>query len=253
MALPADKSVFCSLVIPCYNEAENIPPLVEGFAGAPGPDDFELIIVDNGSTDPSASALSVLGARFPFLRVVSVPENRGYGYGITQGLRAARGRYTGWAHGDMQYSPAELLKAAESLRQEGEAKIFLKGLRSSRPIAETVFTVGMAAFESLLFARPLWDINAQPTLFHRSLLDHWSGAPADFSLDLYAYALANKLGFVIKRRALHLSERSRGRSSWNRGFCDRFKLAASTVKSSLRIRRELNRAIIPAVDREEWQ
>ncbi|HAF96204.1 MAG: hypothetical protein A2X34_10215 [Elusimicrobia bacterium GWC2_51_8] len=239
MVLSAEGPVFCSLVIPCYNEGENITPLVTGFAGALDSDDFELIIVDNGSGDSSSAILGALAPRFPFLRVVSVPENMGYGYGITQGLKAARGRYAGWAHGDMQYSPVELMKAVESLRFAGEAKIFLKGLRSARPPAETIFTAGMAVFESLLFAAPLWDINAQPTLFHRSLLEYWAGAPADFSLDLYAYALAKKKGFVIKRLPLSLSERSRGRSSWNRCFVDRLRLVARTIKSSLNIRRAL--------------
>lgn len=231
--------VFCSLVIPCYNEGGNIAPLVKGFAGALKTGDFELIIVDNGSRDSTASVLKEFAPVYPFLRVVSVPENIGYGYGISQGLKAARGQYAGWAHGDMQYSPTEIMKAIELLRPERGQKIFIKGLRSSRPFFDTVFTSGMAVFESLLFGALLRDINAQPTLFHRSLLEDWAGAPADFSLDLYAYALARKNNFAVKRIGLTLSERTRGSSSWNRGFIDRVKMALRTVKGSLSVKQRI--------------
>ncbi|HNW44097.1 MAG TPA: glycosyltransferase [Elusimicrobiales bacterium] len=232
-----EAPVFCSLVIPCYNEEGNLAPLAEGFAaalaGARLPGTFELILVDNGSADGTAAALGGLAPRFPFLRAVTVPVNKGYGYGITQGLLAARGEYAGWAHGDLQYSPAEIMACVAGLGTASGEKVFLKGLRSARPVPDTLFTAGMAAFESLLFGCALWDINAQPTLFHRSLLENWEGAPADFSLDLYAYALAKKQGFSVSRVPMTLSARTRGSSSWNHGFADRFRVAARTVRSSL--------------------
>ena len=237
----ADRSgIFCSLVIPCYNEEGNLVPLAEDFAAAlevrRGAGDFELILVDNGSADGSAAVLRALAQRFTFVRTVTVTENRGYGHGITRGLAAARGLYAGWAHGDMQYAPAEILAAVEQLRSAGGKKIFLKGSRSARPGADAFFTAGMAAFASLLFGGGFRDINGQPTLFHRCLLEHWAGAPADFSLDLYAYAMAKKTGFAVVRVPMRLRERARGVSSWNRGFADRFRLAWRTIKTSLAVR-----------------
>ena len=233
--------VFCSLVIPCYNEAGNLPGLVRGFAAALKVSDFELIIVDNGSADGSAAVLSELAPEFPFLRVVTVPVNLGYGHGITEGLKAARGLYAGWAHGDLQYDPAGIMAAAESLRPAGGEKLFLKGLRGPRPLVDTLFTAGMSLFESLLFGCVLRDITAQPTIFHRSLLGHWAGAPADFSLDLYAYALARKLGFAVVRVPMPLRGRAAGRSSWNSGLAARFGLAARTALNSLRLRISVGR------------
>lgn len=238
--VPAAPGIFCSLVIPCYNEAGNIERLVKGFAAAPVPADFELIVVDNGSVDASAALLRALAPDYPFLRVVTVPVNKGYGYGISRGLAAARGLYAGWSHGDLQYDPAEVLAAAEKLRAAGGKKIFLKGLRSARSPADIFFTAGMSAFESLIFGGAFRDINGQPTLFHRSLLEHWAGAPADFSLDLYAYAMAKKLGFTFLRVPMRLRDRASGVSSWNRGFADRLKLAWRTIRTSLAVRRGLD-------------
>jgi len=237
---PGSPGIFCSLVIPCYNEEGNIARLLRGFAAAPA--DFELIIVDNGSADASAVILRALAPDFPFLRVVTVPVNKGYGYGVSQGLKAVRGLYAGWAHGDLQYDPAGILAAVEKLRSAGGEKIFLKGLRSARPPAETFFTAGMSVFVSLLFGAAFRDINGQPTLFHRSLLENWAGAPADYALDLYAYVLAKKSGFAVLRVPMALRERASGVSSWNRGFAAPFRIAWRTIKSSLALRRALGGA-----------
>lgn len=73
-----------SVVIPCYNEKENIPMLLDGFARAlQGKEDWvEVILVDNGSTDGSGEVLDKLLPGYPFARTVRVEINQGYGYGI---------------------------------------------------------------------------------------------------------------------------------------------------------------------------
>lgn len=228
---------FLSLVVPCYNEEGNLPALLEAFAAAvPPPGGFELIVVNNGSRDASGALLASLSPRYPFLRVVTVAVNRGYGYGITQGLLAARGLYAGWTHGDLQYPPAEVLRAAAALPPAPGETVFLKGLRSSRPAADLLFTCGMSVFESLLFLRPLRDINAQPTLFHRSLLQNWAGAPDGFLLDLFAFVRALGCGFRVLRVPVALKPRHAGASSWNRGLGAQLKLTAAYLAGSVRLR-----------------
>ena len=237
---------FCSLVLPCYNERPNLAPLMEAFSAAlAGPrwgGSFELIVVDNGPSDGTSEELARLAPSFPFLRTVRVEANRGYGYGITAGLKAARGDYAGWAHGDLQYEPREIVGAAEMLRGRRGEQVFLKGLRSARPAADSLFTVAMAVFESLLFGRKLYDINAQPTLFHRSLLNWWEGAPEDFSIDLFAYVLALEKGFRVMRVPMMLAPRAAGFSSWNRGFADRLRVALRTALGSFAVRRAVRAA-----------
>ena len=89
-----------SLVIPCYNEAATLPLLLERcreLAATPG---VEVILVDNGSTDGSAEVLAGLLLQYPGCRSIRVERNKGYGFGILEGLRAAP-RATFWA-GRMQ-------------------------------------------------------------------------------------------------------------------------------------------------------
>ena len=99
----------------------------------------------------------------------------------------------------------------------------------------------MSVFETLLMGTRLRDINGQPTLFSRALLNTWVSPPHDFSLDLYALASAAAAGFRIVRFDAANFERAAGVSSWNRGPWARLRLAARTIVSSVRMRPELRR------------
>src|SRR5690349_10242347 len=153
-----------SLVIPCYNEAANIPPLLERCAKLATTPGVEVVLVDNGSTDNSPALLREVLPRYPGCRSVRVERNRGYGFGILSGLAAASGDVLGWTHADLQTDPQDALRGLELFDRLG-AGIFVKGRRFGRPLADVAFTVGMSAFETVLLGKPLWDINAQPTLF----------------------------------------------------------------------------------------
>lgn len=61
-----------SIVVPCYNEEENIPLLLERFDEVVQGKDMEVILVDNGSTDDSARVLEELLPRYAFARTVTV-------------------------------------------------------------------------------------------------------------------------------------------------------------------------------------
>jgi len=225
-----------SLIIPCYNEKLNLKPLLEAFKARLNRNDFELILVDNGSSDGTAEELPRLLPLYDFAKSVKVETNRGYGFGILSGLSGASGEYVGWMHGDLQFDPGAVSAAAGLIESAGGGKVFVKGLRRGRPCADRLFTAAMSVFETLLMGIRLNDINGQPTLFHRSLLETWTAPPHDFSLDLYAFTAAVRAGFRIIRFDVATFDRAGGVSSWNGGFADRLGLAWRTMISSMRIR-----------------
>jgi polyisoprenyl-phosphate glycosyltransferase len=229
-----------SVIIPCYNEAKNIPLILQRFKQVLDRDDLELIIVDNGSQDGSGEMLDRLLPEYPFARKVTVAVNQGYGYGILSGLRQAEGEYIGWTHADMQTDPYDSLRALKIAADKGyPANLFVKGTRKGRPLFDTFFTIGMSLFESCYLATPLWEINAQPNIFHRSFFDRWENPPHDFSLDLYAYYLAHKNGLNIERLAVEFPERLHGSSSWNTGFGAKWKFIKRTLEFSIRLKKGL--------------
>ena len=229
-----------SLVIPCYNEADNLPLLVDRCALVFGSrDDVEVILVDNGSKDRTAEILPGLLAPHKNLRTVRVPENQGYGHGILTGLRAATGRVLAWTHADMQTDPHDVLVGLERFQRSATPeRLFVKGNRYGRPAFDVVFTWGMAAFESALLGAAMWDINAQPTMFPRSFFDTWSDPPTDFSLDLYAYYTARRTGMTLERFPVYFGPRAHGESRWNTGLTARWRFIRRTVDYSLKMKRE---------------
>src|SRR6185437_13104496 len=108
-----------------------------------------------------------------------------------------------WTHADLQTDPADALRGLEIFQKNPGAKLLVKGLRYGRNPGDVLFTVGMACFETLLFATPFWDINAQPTMFPRALFDSWKNPPHDFALDLYACWSARRAGYLTRRFPVH--------------------------------------------------
>ena len=108
-----------SLVIPVYNEADNLRPLLESavsvLRGQAQP--FEIIVVNDGSTDATAAELAAAHARWPECRELRLPRNRGQAEALLAGLRAAQGAILLTMDGDGQNDPRDfpaLLALVES-------------------------------------------------------------------------------------------------------------------------------------------
>ena len=185
-----------SLIIPCFNEAKNIPLLLERCRRITVLGEIEIILVDNGSTDESQDVLARIIKDYPGCRSLRVEVNRGYGFGILAGLRSAQGEILGWTHADMQTDPADAVTGLRYFEKYGDA-VFCKGRRFGRPIFDVLFTIGMSFFESILLRQFMWDINAQPNLFHKNFFKSLDNVPKDFSLDLYFLFMAKKKGLNI--------------------------------------------------------
>lgn len=232
-----------SLVIPAYNEAKNLPLLLERAAVSLAVPGVELIIVDNGSGDASPAVLAELLPNYPFARSIRVEVNQGYGFGILSGLRAARGKVLGWTHADMQTDPGDAIGGWEFFRSSPDPeRLFVKGRRYGRPLGDRIFTAGMSAFETVLLGRRMADINAQPTLFPAPFFHTWNSPPHDFSLDLFAYYSAVEAGLRVQRFPVRFGERAHGVSHWNINWRAKMKFIKRTVDYSLRLRRELRDA-----------
>jgi glycosyltransferase involved in cell wall biosynthesis len=229
--------MFFSLIIPCFNEAKNIPLILERCSGLSYKNEIEVILVDNGSSDETKNVLKTFLPLYPNCRMISVDQNEGYGYGILQGLYAAKGDFLGWTHADMQTDPQDVLKVLELF--EKNANIFIKGKRYGRPFFDTVFTIGMSIFETILLGCRMWDINAQPTMFSRKFFQTWTSPPKDFSLDLYAYYQAKIQDLNIFRFPVRFGERAYGVSHWNISFSAKLKFIRRTLSYSFQLKRNI--------------
>lgn len=230
-----------SIVVPCYNEEENLPALFERFAKSiekrQSQNQIEVVFVNNGSTDNSAQIFSKLLKDCSFGRLVEVPVNKGYGYGILQGLKECKGEYIGWTHADLQTDPDDVLKALDIINKDETVNLFIKGSRKGRSLFDNFFTVGMSIFESVYLGTFLYEINAQPNIFPKTFFDKWEEPPYDFALDLYAYYLAKKMNLTQIRFDVNFPPREHGESKWNTGLKAKFKFIKRTVKFSFELKK----------------
>jgi dolichol-phosphate mannosyltransferase len=106
---PEADAVAVSVVIPVKNEEENVLPLLDEIAAAFGPRyDYEIIYVDDGSTDATRAVLQGAMAVEPRLRVIAHERNAGQSAAIRTGVLAARGRIIVTLDGDGQNDPADI-------------------------------------------------------------------------------------------------------------------------------------------------
>jgi polyisoprenyl-phosphate glycosyltransferase len=230
-----------SVIVPCYNEDKNIPLIVRRFNEIkPKELDVELVLVDNGSNDNTHEQISKYVRKYSYIKLAIVKKNRGYGFGILTGLRKAKGEFLCWTHADMQTDLNDTIKAYELMKiQKDPKKTFVRGNRKGRALFSQIFTWGMSIFESILLGQFLWEINAQPKLFHNSFMDKIKNPPNDWSLDLYFYYMAKKNSFTIKSIDVIFPERIHGKSHWDEGIKSKIKFIKRTIDYSLKLRKRL--------------
>ena len=120
-----------SVVVPVYNEEENIPELVERVAASLAPREFELIVIDDGSRDGSAGALERLAESRPWLRPLYLIRNYGQSAALQAGFDAARGELIVTLDGDLQNDPADIPALLQMLETQPDIDV-ISGWRKAR-------------------------------------------------------------------------------------------------------------------------
>ncbi|HRN77333.1 glycosyltransferase family 2 protein [Ottowia sp.] len=126
-----------SIVVPIYNEVENLPDLVERIAQAMagGALSFELLAVDDGSTDGSRQVLRELAVGRPWLRPVFLVRNYGQSSALQAGFDRVRGRYVVTLDADLQNEPGDIPLLLERLETDPDVDM-VSGWRKDRQDAE---------------------------------------------------------------------------------------------------------------------
>lgn len=118
MRAPGEPEI--SIVIPVYNEEENLPVLAEEIRAAMAPVEtsgrpYEVVLVDDGSTDTSPAVMARLAREDPHVRVVRQRRNSGQSAALDAGARYARGGIVVTLDADLQNDPADIPRLLERL------------------------------------------------------------------------------------------------------------------------------------------
>lgn len=207
-----------SIIIPCYNEAKNIPLLFERCKLLIRKQKkIEIILVNNGSQDYSRQVFNEYFVHHPQIKIIHLSVNKGYGYGILCGLKKARGEVLCWTHADMQTDLLDVIRGyqlylTQKDSEKGEEEVIVKGLCKNRPWQDSFFMLLMSASVWLFLKIKIFDINAQPKIFSRHFYEKFlrTGAPQDFSLDLFLLYQARKHKITILNVPVHFNHRLYG-------------------------------------------
>lgn len=205
-----------SLVIPFYNEAGNILPLVERAAevfnrlGRP----YEIVLVNDGSTDATGVEIAEAIARWPACRELSMPQNSGQAAALLAGLRAARGEYVAMMDGDGQNDPRDL-PALLALVESGSVDLAC-GWRVDRHDSAIRRTMSRIAntVRSRLLGDGVHDSGCQLRVMRRPVCD------AFYPMELmqsFIPALAVAAGFRVGERPVRHHARLHGDSKYGFG------------------------------------
>lgn len=187
-----------SIVIPAYNEAENIERIVKAVLEL---GDVEVIISDDGSTDGTGDIARRLTEDENVLFVSS--ENVGKGGAIKRGLKLAGGDVLGFLDADMSAHPQELLKLFKEI--EGGVDVAI----GSRDLPESVIPVKQPSYRRflgyvyrtltrLLFKIDITDFQCGLKAFRREVWENVNVDTDGFAFDTELIAKAHKRGYAIK-------------------------------------------------------
>ncbi|MDP6509089.1 MAG: glycosyltransferase family 2 protein [Chloroflexota bacterium] len=164
------RSERISAFFPCYNDAHTIADIVRAADAtlADLTDDYEVIVVNDGSFDGSAEVLAGLVETVPALKVVTHPANRGYGGALQSGFAAATGDLIFYTDGDGQYDPRELKLLIAELADGVDVVNGYKISRSDSPVRRILGSAYNFVATTLLQI-PMRDLDCDFRLFRREV------------------------------------------------------------------------------------
>ena len=132
-----------SVVVPAYNEAENVENLATEINAALGNVAYEMIFIDDASTDNTKSVLIDMKTRFPHLRVLAHRQNSGQSRGVRSGILAARAPIIATLDSDGQNDPADIPKLfAHLTRDDAAESLAMVGGRRAKRIDSVAKKIG---------------------------------------------------------------------------------------------------------------
>ncbi len=202
-----------SIVIPAYNEAENLRTLVPRvdriLSGVGVP--YEILVVNNASTDHTEQVLNELAPSYPRLRPI-LETRKGFGNALHAGFDNAVGRVMGYLHADNQMDPMDVVRIYERLRNDGLDVCKATRLDRHDGAYRWVISKGYNTLFRTMFGVKLRDINGSPKLFTRDFFTRANINSRDWFIDPEIVIKASRLNVPMGEVEIRTAAREHGSS-----------------------------------------
>lgn len=202
-------AVELSIIVPAYNEVDNLEPLLAEIAEKTAPG-FEVVLVDDGSSDGTREAAVRLQAKYPFLVVRRHGRNLGKTAAIVTGMAAARGGIISVFDADLQFDPDDVTRQVAKVREGFDLVTGEKRGQYEKRFVSAVYN----RLARLVFGLRVKDINALKT-FRREVLD---GVHLRKDWHRYIVPLAAARGFSVTEIPVLLRPRLHGEPKYSSPF-----------------------------------
>jgi glycosyltransferase involved in cell wall biosynthesis len=209
-----------TVIVPALNEAENISPLLTELSGKL-PGDYEVVIVDDGSTDGTYDTAVAAQTQYQFLTVLRHRTNLGKTAAIMTGMERAQGEFVSVFDADLQFRPEDVVAQVEKLREGWDLVTGRKQGRYEKRAVSSIYNW----LARVMFGIRVHDINALKT-FRREVLE---GVSLRKDWHRYIVPLAAARGFRIAEIPVVLRPRQFGQAKYSgraRIFVGLFDLVA---------------------------
>jgi glycosyltransferase involved in cell wall biosynthesis len=204
-----------SIFFPAYNDAGTIASLVliAHMTARSLSDDYEVIVVDDGSPDHTGELLDEMARHFPWLKVVHHLKNRGYGGALRTGFETAAKDLVFYTDGDAQYDPRELVRLHEALTAEVD---FVNGYKIGRsdPLHRIVIGRVYHWFVRTMFGLRLRDVDCDFRLMRREVFRKVSLTRSSGVICVELMKKVQDHGFRIAQVPVHHFHRTYGKSQF---------------------------------------
>jgi glycosyltransferase involved in cell wall biosynthesis len=210
-AKPAGLSVF----FPAYNDSGTIASMVIRAVQAASELtlDYEVIVVDDGSSDATAAVADELARTYSHVRVIHHERNRGYGGALQTGIRAATKELIFYTDGDAQYDPAELVLLWRSLTPDAD---IVNGYKISRsdPLHRIIIGRLYHHIVSVMFGLKMRDVDCDFRLMRRSMFERIDLEKTSGVICLEMMKKVQDAGFRMVEVPVHHFHRAYGKSQF---------------------------------------
>lgn len=215
MVVPRKPSI--SIFFPCYNDSESIQKLVKNtFLTIKNiSDDYEVIVIDDGSTDSSREVLKRLSKKYKFLKLVFHESNKGYGGALQSGFKSASKDLIFYTDGDGQYDVKELPILLNLMTDDVN---FVNGIKMTRhdPTYRIVIGNLYSFVIRWFFWLPIYDIDCDFRLIRREIIQNLEFSSTSGSICVELVKKSQRNGAKFRQVSVHHYQREYGQSQFFR-------------------------------------